>query len=150
MMKIISKIFVVFAVLFSTQTYAQYYQSNSGTGMDRSIGAQNRYNNKSTKEKPVDYVKIMVDNMTEKLNLDGFQSAIAKNLIEDYTKSVEEISLENIPNDAKIEKIKIAKNTMESKFGEIFTDKQKVLFEELKNKNLTKKSKKKNKKDSEE
>ena len=39
---------------------------------------------------------------------------------------------------------------MESKFGEIFTDKQKVLFEELKNKNLTKKSKKKNKKDSEE
>ena len=150
MMKIISKISILFAVLLSTQTHAQYYQSNSGAGVDRSIGAETRYNDKPTKAEPVDYVKIMVDNMTEKLNLDGFQSAIVKKLIEDYTKTVEAISLENIPNDAKTEKSNIAKNTMESKFGEIFTDKQKVLFEELKNKNLTKKSKKKNKKDSEE
>lgn len=147
-MKIFSKIFVLFVVLLSTQTYAQYYNPNSRSGVDRSIGGENRYDIPK-KAESVDYVKIMVKDLSEKLSLDGFQSAIVKNLIEEYTKTVTEIGLENIPNDAKTEKGNIAKNTMESKFIEIFTDKQKVLFEGMKNKGLSKKSKKKNKKDSE-
>ncbi|CAM3959351.1 hypothetical protein FLAN108750_01450 [Flavobacterium antarcticum] len=145
MMNIFSKIVVLFIVFSSVQSYAQYYNPNSRGGLDRSIGAENRYS-KEPKKEPVDYVKVMADNLTDKLKLDGFQSAIVKNLIEEYVKNVNEIGLENIPNDAKVEKSQIARTTMEEKFTAIFSEKQKVLFEELKDKNTSKKNDKKNKK----
>ena len=112
-------------VFSSVQSYAQYYNPNSRGGLDRSIGAENRYS-KEPKKEPVDYVKVMTDNLTDKLKLDGFQSAIVKNLIEEYLKNVNEIGLENIPNDAKVEKSQIARTAMEEKFTAIFSEKQKV------------------------
>lgn len=149
MMKIFATSIIVFVLLLSNQSHAQYYNQNSGAGLNREIGAENRYT-KPPKKEPVDYVKLMSDNLTEKLNLDGFQSAIVKNLIEDYMKNVNEIQMENIPNDAKAEKGEIARKYMESKFAAIFSEKQNVLFEELKDKNSGKKKNKNKKKNSEE
>lgn len=144
MKKMFSKIIVFFIVLISAQTYAQYYNSNPGGGVDRRIGRQNT-NGVPSKKEPVDYAKIMLDDITNTLKLDGFQNAIVKNLITDYLKNANEIASEPIPEDAKMEKTLIARTKMEDKFTEIFTEKQKILFQEMKDKNSGKKKSKKSK-----
>lgn len=141
-MKVIFKIIIATFLLAYTQVNAQYRNNYNTGGLDRSIGAETRYN-EPHKKKPVDQVKLMLDNLSKKLELDGFQSAIVKNLIENYIKTTNDIALENIPNDAKIEKSNIERMNMENKFMEIFTDKQKVLFKELIKENSGKNNKKK-------
>jgi hypothetical protein len=116
-----------------------------GGGLDRSIGGGARQNEPQKRE-PIDYAKVMTDNLTNKLKLDGFQSAIVKNLLEDFIKTNNNIMQENIPNDAKAEKTSIAKMAMENKFLEIFTDTQKALFQEFVNENEGKTTKEKKKK----
>jgi hypothetical protein len=148
MKKLLSHTIIMIVILGSCQTYAQFQNNRRGSGMDRTMGTDSRYN-APEKRKPVDHVKMMTDNMTTKLNLDGFQSAIVKNIIEDFTKTVNEIAMLNIPNDAKTEKSNLAKATMETKFAEILNDKQKVLFENLlkESNGKEKKKKKKNRND---
>jgi hypothetical protein len=156
-MKNCAKIIVLFILLVNTDGQAQMNGMNgngmnrvgNGVGLDRSIGGDNRQSEPPKKE-PVDYVQVMANNLTTKLSLDSFQSVVVKNLIEEYVKNTNNIALENIPNDAKTEKIKIAKNAMEAKFFEMFSDKQKTQFDELTKQNTPKKKNKQNKKDQKE
>lgn len=151
MVKLYAKIIVVLCFMFGSAAYSQFQNRQSMGGLDRSIGGDNRYKEPPKKE-PVDYVKVMTDNLTTKLALDAFQSAVVKNLIADYMKRSEEILQQDIPDAAKAEKNKIERTAMESKFNEIFTEKQKILFKELTDKNSTsdkKKGKKKKNKDTE-
>lgn len=148
MLKIYSKIIFVLVLCGSLQMNAQSRRiNNEGGELDRSIGAGQRYN-KPRKAQPVDYVKLTVDNLTEKLNLDGFQSAILRKIVIDYNERLQSITEELIPNDAKQEKINIEKNQMDVKITDILNDKQKIAFEELKNSNKSTKKTKKNKKKS--
>jgi len=152
MEKLFLKTIMICVLLSFCEINAQFpgNRGMGGGGLDRSIGGDVRQNEPQKRE-PVDYAKVMTDNLTNKLKLDGFQSAIVKNLFEDFLKTNNNIMQENIPNDAKIEKTTIARKSMENKFLEIFTDNQKVLFQEFINekegktvKEKTKKKKNKN------
>ena len=149
-MKLFS-IFITTILLFaSVHSFAQNQNYQSSSGIDRrDFSTQNRYNESKNKP-PVDYVKLMTENLAEKLKLDGFQSAIIKNLIEDFISKSNNIMQESIPNDAKVEKTNIARKEMEAKFVEIFTDEQKVLFEEFTKEGASKPKKRKKRKDSDE
>ena len=150
MQKTIFKKILIFSVLIvGLVTQAQSGRMNGNpNGLDRSIGGGQRFNNTPKKSEPVDYVKLTVDNLTEKLNLDGFQSAILKNILEEYQKTTTAIAEENIPNQGKLEKIKSEKLKMDEHIKEILNDDQKKLFSELKDTKLDKKKKKNRKKDS--
>lgn len=130
MKNVFLNLIVLMLLLGSCTTFAQNLNNRRGLGGNTDLGTDGRYN-APEKRKPVDHVKIMTDNMTTKLNLDSFQSAIVKNIIEDFTATITGISMENIPSDAKAEKSNNAKAAMETKFKEILTDKQKVLFDDL-------------------
>ena len=148
MLKINSTITLLFIIFGSMQLQAQsrrIQNDGSGTGLDRSIGASHRYNT-PRKAEPVDYVKLTVDNLTEKLTLDGFQNAILRKIVMDYNETALVITEEIIPNEAKIEKINIEKAKMDVKITEILNEKQKVAFIELKKSNREKNKNKKNKK----
>jgi hypothetical protein len=149
MEKLLLKMIMICVFLGFCEINAQFpgNRGMGGGGLDRNIGGGVRQNEPQQRQ-PVDYAKVMTANLTDKLKLDGFQSAIIKNLIEDFLKTNNNIMQENIPNDAKVEKTTIARNSMEKKFLEIFTDTQKALFQEFvnDNKGKVKKSKKKKKK----
>lgn len=147
MIKLFSKIIMICVFLSFCEINAQFpgNRGMGGGGLDRSIGGGARQNEPQKRE-PIDYAKVMTDNLTSKLKLDGFQSAIVKNLLEDFIKTNNNIMQENIPNDAKAEKTSIAKMAMENKFLEIFTDTQKALFQEFVNENEGKTTKEKKKK----
>jgi len=136
--KIVS-LLVLFTLFVSGIANAQYRG-----GLDRSIGSQDRYNQPTKKSEPVDFVKVTTDKMTKDLELDGFQSAVVKNIIEDYMQTYTAIVQEEIPNQGKQEKIKVATDKMESKIIEVLNPKQKDKFQEMKDK-LEKKDKKKKK-----
>jgi hypothetical protein len=149
MKKLISKIVLLLVLVGSVHSYGQVQNNGNPVGLDRSIGGGAR-EQEPEKREPVDYAKIMTEKLTTRLELDAFQSAVVKNLVGNFIKKANDIALEDIPTDAKVEKSKIARTDMEKKFAEIFTDKQKALFEELliENNGKIKKSKKKKKKDS--
>lgn len=138
-------IFIALIVGFVAQSQ-QGRMNGTPVGLDRSIGGGQRFDNTPRKVETIDYVKATVDNLTEQLNLDGFQSAILKNILEDYKKTTTAISEENIPNQAKFEKIKSEKLKMDEQIKKILNDDQKKLFAELKDTKSDKKKKKKNKK----
>jgi hypothetical protein len=146
MKKLFSYIIIGIFLLGSLSSFAQYQNNGRRNGVDRRIPTTNS----SVKKEPIDRVQLMTDNMTTKLKLDGFQSAIVKNTIEDYLKTINAITIEDIPNVAKGEKAKIAQDLMQVKFVEILNDKQKILFEELKNQENPKKKKDKKGKEIEE
>lgn len=129
MKKRINYFTIAFIFLFTVQSFAQYGNNGRRGGM-----STNMYPDNKSKKEPVNQVEVMTENMTTKLNLDGFQSAIVKNIIAEYLKTVDGVFIEDIPDEAKTEKSKIAQNVMEAKFAEILNDKQKVLLEDLKNK----------------
>ena len=145
----ILSLLVFFTLLVSGVANAQYGNRN---GLDRSIGSQERYS-APKKNKSFDFVKTSTDNLVKELSLDGFQEAIVKNIFEDYKNTSTSISEEEIPNELKYEKLKIANDKMETKILEVLTDNQKVKFAELKdkaqNKNKKDKKKKKSKKEEE-
>lgn len=146
MLKIFSKFIVVIILFTSFQTSAQARRrANDGQILDRSIGQSNRYNTPRKAEK-VDYVQITIDDLTEKLALDGFQNAILTKIMHDYNEKAISITEESIPNEAKMEQIKIEKNKMDVKITDMLTDKQKNAFTELKKSNREKKNDKKGKK----
>jgi len=148
MKNLICNVILLVFLAGSLQTFAQLRNDGSQgpAGLDRSIGAGTRYS-KPKKQEPVDYVKVMSEDLTQKLELDAFQSAIIKNLIDDYVKKTTEIGMMDIPNDAKTEKSNVERLAMEAKFAEILNEKQKALFEDLKNKKTDKKKKGKKKKE---
>ena len=146
MLKIYSNIIIILVLFASFQTNAQSRRRvNDGQILDRSIGQSQRYNT-PRKVEQVDYVKITVDNLTEKLALDGFQSAILTKIMQDYNERAIGITEQGIPTEAKLEQIKIEKAKMDVKITDILTDKQKVDFIELKKTNREKKKSKKGKK----
>ena len=149
MKKIFKSIIVLLIVLLSCPAFAQFQNNRMGSGVNRNMGTDSRYNAPEKRE-PVDHVKIMTDNMTTQLNLDAFQSAIVKNIIQDFTKTMTDISMLNIPNTAKTEKSNLARTSMESKFMEILNENQKKIFERLlkESSNKEKKNKKKQKNES--
>ena len=63
--------------------------SNVSAQVDRRIGS-GQYQN-GNKNKKVDLVETSVENLKEKLNLDGFQEAIVRNLIKDNQAKSKEI-----------------------------------------------------------
>ena len=154
MINLFTKISVIFILLLCFEVNAQF-QGNGGLnggmngGVDRRIGRQNT-NGATSKREPVDFAKIMLDDISKNLALDGFQNAIVKNLITEYLKTANDIALENIPEDAKLEKTINARTLMEEKFAAIFSEKQKILFQEMKDQNSGKKKSKKKKKENDE
>lgn len=149
MKNLISNVFLLVFLAGSLNAFAQFRNNGNPGGVDRSIGASTRYN-KPKKQETIDYAKVMSENLTEKLELDGFQSAIIKNLIDDYVNKANEIGMMDIPNDAKTEKSNVERLAMEAKLTEILNEKQKLLFEDLKNKKSDKKKGKKKKESKEE
>ncbi|MFD2908095.1 hypothetical protein ACFSX9_05040 [Flavobacterium ardleyense] len=73
------KIFLVIIFIFSITTLSAQ--------VNRSIGAGQYENKKKNKNKQIDLVEILKD----KLNLDGFQEAIVRNLINDNQAITKEI-----------------------------------------------------------
>ncbi|WP_026704344.1 hypothetical protein [Flavobacterium soli] len=134
--------FILFLLLLSNSSNAQYGNNN---GLDRRIMSGQGQNPHPKKQKPIDQVQASIDILTKELNLDGFQSAILKNIIEDYQTASISITSQEIPQEAKYEKLKIANKKMESQILEILNEEQKTKFEELKNKTEKKKKKKKKK-----
>ena len=129
-------------IFLSDQSFAQYGNNGRRGAMNTNKSTDNR-----SKKEPVDQVEVMTKNMTEKLNLDGFQSAIVKNIIGEYIKKVDFLYTQDIPNEAKTEKSKIAQDVMEAKLDEILNEKQKVILADLKAEGTGKKKKKKNDKE---
>lgn len=138
---------VFFSLLLSSYANAQY----GNTGMDRRISGQTGDFKSKKNDKPLDYVQLSTDNLTKTLNLDGFQSAIVKTILEDFKDKTLAISTEEIPDEGKNEKIKIETEKMETKILEVLNKEQKITFQELKDKKDKKgKKKKKGKKDEDE
>lgn len=152
MKKLISKIVLLVVLAGSVPSYGQFQNNGNPVGLDRSIGGANMQQREPEKREPIDYAKIMTERLTTRLELDAFQNAVVKNLVDNFIKKTSDIALEDIPTDAKVEKSKIARAEMEKKFAEIFTDKQKLLFKEflIENNGKIKKNKKNKKKDSSE
>lgn len=146
----ISTVLVLFALLISNTSNAQY--RNNRNGMNR--GMMNGPAPTPKKAKPIDQVQVSTDRLTTELNLDGFQSAIVKTIMEDYKNVTTALSEEQIPSQLKLEKYKAENEKMENKILEILNDKQKEQFAEFKNvaekKGKKDKKKKKNKKEEEE
>lgn len=134
---------VLFTLLLSIDAHAQYPYRRS-SGLDRMDNS--RYAAPSKKE-PVDFVKSSTDKMTKDLDLDGFQSAVVKTIMEDYKNQYGNIMAQEIPNDAKKEKIKIISDKMEARIAELLNPEQAKKFESIKVKNDkdSKKDKKKKK-----
>ena len=130
----------LFLILAHTVSNAQSRRSGLGRGISDYGGTPN-----SSSKEPVDQVQAGTDQLTKELNLDGFQAAIVKNIIADYVKAVSNISAEQIPPQAKHDKISFEVTKMEDKVIEILNAKQKVMFQEIKDKKgkKGKKSKKK-------
>ena len=145
MKKVINYFIVVLIIFLSDQSFAQYGNNGRRGAMNTNMPSENR-----AKKEPVDQVEVMTKNMTEKLNLDGFQSAIVKNIIGEYIKKVDFLYTQDIPNEAKTEKSKIAQDVMEAKLDEILNEKQKVILADLKAQGTSKKKKKKNDKEKDE
>jgi hypothetical protein len=146
MKKLLLNIIAIIILLGSGEAFSQSQNNRRQTGLDKDMGIDSKYQ-APMKRESVDIVKITTDNMTEKLKLDTFQSAIVRNAIEDFIKKTNDIVIENIPNEAKAEKSKIARENMDSKIAEVLTEKQKIAFQELKNSDKEKPKKKKRKKD---
>lgn len=142
MKKVINYFIIVLIIFLSDQSFAQYGNNGRRGAMNTNMPSENR-----AKKEPVDQVEVMTKNMTEKLNLDGFQSAIVKNVIGEYIKKVDFLYTQDIPNEAKTEKSKIAQDVMEAKLDEILNEKQKVILADLKAQGTNKKKKKKNDKE---
>lgn len=145
-MKIKNISLALLILLFFTVTANAQYGNG---GLDRRISGQTGSFKSRKNDKPIDYVQASVDNISKNLNLDGFQSAIIKTILEDFKDKTIAISMEEIPDEGKNEKIKTEKDKMESKIMEILNPKQKEKFQDMKNK-LDKKDKKKDKKDKKE
>ena len=142
MKKVINYFIIVLIIFLSDQSFAQFGNNGRRGAMNTNMPSENR-----AKKEPVDQVEVMTKNMTEKLNLDGFQSAIVKNIIGEYIKKVDFLYTQDIPNEAKTEKSKIAQDVMEAKLDEILNEKQKVILADLKAQGTNKKKKKKNDKE---
>lgn len=138
--------FIFITLLVTIKANAQYNGSNYG--LDRSIDAHNRYS-KPKESKPIDFVKASTESLSKNLNLDGFQEAIIRTHFEDYKNAITSINDEQIPNQAKSEKMQIEMDKLDRKIEEQLNKEQKVKFKEFKNKASKKKKKndKKNKKD---
>lgn len=150
MKRLITLIFTVLFLSGGSEAYAQFgmggfNEYNTGVGMDRSIGGSQR--NSPRKPEKVDIVKLTVSDMTKTLSLDAFQSAILKNIIEEYQANLNLLVAEDIPNVAKFEKAEKEKEKMEASVREILNEKQVILMDEIINKGKKKKSKKKDKND---
>lgn len=146
MKKLLLNIMAIIILLGSGDAFSQSQNNRRQTGLDKDMGIDSKYQ-APMKRESVDIVKVTTDNMTEKLKLDTFQSAIVKNAIEDFIKKTNDIAIENIPNEAKAEKSKIARENMDSKIVAVLTEKQKIAFQELKNSDKEKPKKKKRKRD---
>lgn len=146
MLNLIFRTCVLFVVLGSFQMEAQSRRRDPNGGVfDRSIGSGQRQNT-HRKVEPVDYTKLAIDNLTEKLALDGFQNAVLKKIMEDYNQKTLSITEQSIPNEAKFEQIKTEKSKTDALIIDMLNEKQKVAFEALKKSNKDKSKKKKNKK----
>lgn len=128
---------IFFTFLSSLESSAQY-----NYGLDRSIGAENRYNTPK-KKKAYDFVKVSTENMVKELNLDGFQEAIIKTIFEDYKNAVTNINEEEIPEQAKYEKMQIQIDKLDARIVELLNKEQKERFAEFKKKTSKKKKSKK-------
>ncbi len=140
--KIVS--FIILLTLFVSNNASAQYRNNRN-GLDRSM-MSGQGNPTPKKKKPVDQVQVTTERLTTELNLDGFQSAIVKTIVEDYKNTSTAIMEEQVPNELKYEKLTAANNKMEAKILEILNDKQKVKFAELKDKAQNKEKKEKKKK----
>lgn len=131
--------FLFFTILITVNTNAQYGRNY---GLDRSIDAHNRYSTPK-KNKPYDFVKESTEKITKELSLDGFQEAVIKTLFEDYKNAVTAISEEQIPDQAKYEKMQIEMDKLDKKIEENLNKSQKLKFADFKKKgSKNKKSKK--------
>lgn len=149
MKKIVLNVIVLLMTVVSFSASAQYQNNQMGSGLDRTMGTDGRYNAPRSKEK-TDYTKLMVTNLTKQLSLDSFQNAILTKIFEEYNQKIGILSAENIPVEAKSEKFKIAQTALDVRIIEILTDKQKETFTEMKDAKKNKKNKKKKGSDSDE
>lgn len=146
-MKINLLSFFLLISLFVTETISAQNPYRRGGGMNQMDNA--RYAAPREKE-PVDFVKESTEKMTKDLNLDGFQSAVVKTIMEDFEKEYKAIVELQIPNEGKQEKVKIASDKMEARVIELLNPEQKIKFAAIKDKAEKKdKKKKKGKKDEE-
>jgi len=141
-MKIKNISLVLLITLFFTVTANAQYGYGTNYGLDRSIGAQDRYSTPK-KKKEYDFVKVSTENMVKELQLDGFQEAIIKTIFEDYKNAVTNISEEDIPSQAKYEKMQIQIDKLDAKILDLLTKEQKVKFAAFKEKTSKKKKVKK-------
>ncbi|WP_146171746.1 hypothetical protein [Flavobacterium magnum] len=105
-------------------------------GVDRSIGGPGQFQTgkKKDKKSDFDFVQASTDKMTKELSLDDFQKAAVKNIIDDYKNQVMSITVEEIPDTGKSEKMNTAKDKMEAKIRQLLNKEQLLKFENLKNK----------------
>lgn len=146
-MKINLLSFFLLVSIFVSETITAQNPYRRGGGMNQ---MDNTRNAAPREKEPVDFVKQSTEKMTKDLNLDGFQSAVVKTIMEDFEKEYKAIVELQIPNEGKQEKVKIASEKMEARVVELLNPEQKIKFAAIKDKAEKKdKKKKKGKKDEE-
>ncbi len=124
------QLITILALFAATFTFAQY------GGVDHRIGGPGQFKESKNKNnnKEFDFVQASADKMAKELSLDDFQKAAAKNFIQEYKDQVMSITVEEIPDSGKNEKINIVKEKMEAKIKQLLNKEQLAKFEALKNK----------------
>jgi hypothetical protein len=129
---VMKQLIIIIMIFFASASMQAQYG-----GVDHRIGGPGQFHetkNKDRKKSEFDFVQASIDKMTKELSLDDFQKAAAKNIIQDYKDQVMSISVEEIPDSGKSEKINIVKDKMEAKIKQLLNKEQLVKFEAMKTK----------------
>lgn len=136
-------------LLFVTWALSSHAQMPN-YGLDRSIGGPTSAPARPAKEKTAaDYIQLSLDRMETELTLDALQKAVVKEALTDYYKVAMAIPSQDLPQEAKNEKLKGESAKMDKRINEILNPDQKTRYAEMKSKKAAKGKKKGKKSDKE-
>jgi len=124
------KLFIFIILLYSVTSFSQ---------VDRRIGS-NQY--KRAKREKINYTEATLDFFKKEINIDAFQEAVIKNLVDEYQASGKEISESKTLNDIeKKERFTLLSEKFKKKLFEILSIEQQEKYDELMSQSKEKKKK---------
>ncbi|QYJ67375.1 hypothetical protein [Flavobacterium litorale] len=135
-MKTIKNILAVFIFLLgATEVQAQFHDPyNTGAGVDRSIARQRnapRTKNKDAKKNKIDIIEATVKQLDKKLNLDDFQEAAVTVIYNDNKEKIFGVAEQDIPKDAKIEKVKEITKEIDEEILKLLNEEQTKKYQKM-------------------
>ena len=116
--------FIVFAIFISS--------NGLSAQVDRRLS--NQHANAPKKQEKVDYVDLATTKLKSQLELDNFQEAVISQILAETSEKEKKILEEEIPNDAKLQKITELRTALAERIKEILNPDQKIKFEALQKK----------------